>query len=118
MVIDGEASEESAARIPPQLTGAACHFAKATNAVRDGCIQATGRPASAANHECRLPPEPMAACAAQRGVITDEGLYCLAAGFGSQRLELNNLAHSFSPVHTCFSLGLICLTFSETWKES
>lgn len=74
--IDRRASEESAARIPLQCTGAACHFAKAANAARDGCIQATGRPAAAAsispaaNQKCRLSPEPIAAPAARRGVIS------------------------------------------------
>ncbi len=35
-------------QIPLQSTYAVRHFAKATNTVRDGCIQATGRLASAA----------------------------------------------------------------------
>lgn len=43
-------SEESAGwQIPLQCTYTVRHFAKATNTVRDGCIQATGRQASAAH---------------------------------------------------------------------
>lgn len=69
MAIDGRVLEESAdaGRIPLQRTGAVRHFAKATDAVRDGCIQATGWLASAArispaaNPERRLSPEPIAA---------------------------------------------------------
>lgn len=142
MAIDRRASEESAARIPLQRTGAVCHFAKATNAVRDGCIQATGWLASAArippaaNQECQLSPEPIAARAAWQGVITAssaerKGLFCLAVVFGSQRLKLDwwsavqyfdprcreklrSEQHFFSPIYTCFSFGFICLVLSET----
>lgn len=55
--------------------GAVRHFAKATNVLRDGCIQATGWLASAArispaaNRERRLSPEPIVA-AVRRGAIT------------------------------------------------
>lgn len=53
-------------QIPPQCAYAVRHFAKATNTVRDDCIQATGWLASAAcispstNHRRQLVPEPIA----------------------------------------------------------